>query len=272
MHAIERIIAREVLDSRGHPTVEAEVHATGGAVGRAIVPSGASTGSAEACELRDTTAERYDGRGVLTAVDHVRTIIAPALIGLDPANQRTIDRRLLELDPTPQKTRLGGNALLVVSLATAHAAAAVRGLSLFRHLHDLVRQTDLSAPEPRMPLPMINMISGGLHAGGNLDFQDFLVIPVAAESIAVGLEWTVRVYRRLGKLLADAGFEARLIGDEGGYGPRLPSNTAAAEFLVLRDRNGKIATGNRRDDRSRRCQHSLSSGRPLSAGCHRAAS
>jgi len=153
-----------------------------------------------------------------------------------------IDRRLLELDASPQKTKLGGNALLAVSLAAAHAAAAVRGVPLYRHFHDVFRQLDPRAPQPRMPRPMINMISGGLHAGGNLDFQDFLIMPVGAPSIAVGLEWSVRVYRELGRLLAEAGYESHLVGDEGGYGPRLASNAAAAEFIVRAIEAAKLQT------------------------------
>ncbi len=232
MTTITKILAREVLDSRGNPTVEAEVRTVGGNWGRAIVPSGASTGAAEAHELRDADLARYDGRGVRRAVAHVRDVIGPALAGSDPVDQQSVDAKLLALDGTAEKRVLGGNALLAVSLATAHAAAAVRGLPLYRHLADLSKQFDPGAPQPRMPLPMVNMISGGLHAGGNLDFQDFLIMPVGAESFATGLEWSVRVYRRLGKLLADAGYEGRLVGDEGGYGPRLPSNALAAEFVV----------------------------------------
>ncbi|HEV3136395.1 MAG TPA: phosphopyruvate hydratase [Pirellulales bacterium] len=232
MTTISNVIAREVLDSRGDPTVEAEVHTSGGVWGRAIVPSGASTGAAEACELRDRTAARYDGRGVLEAVAHVRDTIGPAVLGLDPADQAALDAQLLELDDSPQKTRLGGNALLAVSLAGAHAGAASNGIPLYRHLNDVFRRLDPSAPQPRMPLAMINMISGGLHAGGNLDFQDFLIMPIGAENITLGFEWAVRVYRRLGSLLTAAGFEGRLVADEGGYGPRLGSNGQAAEFVV----------------------------------------
>jgi enolase len=231
MARIEKIWAREVLDSRGNSTVEAEAFA-GDASARAIVPAGASTGSAEAHELRDGDSSRYDGRGVLQAVDNIRSVIAPALSGYDPLDQQAIDRRILELDGTPQKTRLGGNALLAVSLATAHLAARVRGVPLWRHLNDLLHQVDPGAPAPRIPPPMINMISGGLHAGGNLDFHDFMILPVGAADYATGLEWTVRVYRRLGELLRAAGYEGHLVGDEGGYGPKLPSNLAAAEFVV----------------------------------------
>lgn len=229
---ISRIVAREVLDSRGNPTVEAEVHTRSGAAGRAIAPSGASTGASEAFELRDTASTRYDGRGVRQAVTNVRETIAPALAGYEVTDQRGIDTRLIELDGTPDKRRLGANAILAVSLATAHAAAAARRAPLFKHLHDLVRQFDTSAPPPRMPLPMVNMISGGLHAGGNLDFQDYLIKPNGAASYAEGLEWIVRVYRRLGSLLTASGYEGRLVGDEGGYGPRLKSNSEAIELVL----------------------------------------
>jgi enolase len=232
---ITKIHAREVLDSRGNPTVEVDMWCDDESMGRAIVPSGASTGKFEACERRDGDPARYDGRGVLTAVDNVNRIVAAAVIGIDPVNQAKLDARLLELDPSAQKTVLGANALLGVSLAAAHAAAASRRLPLFRHLNDLWNAGDdsgVAAISPRMPLPMVNMISGGLHAGGNLDFQDFLILPNGAPSYRVGLEWILRVYRRLGELLTAAGYEGRLVGDEGGYGPRLTSNAEAAEFVV----------------------------------------
>ncbi len=232
MTAITHITAREVLDSRGNPTVEAEVRTQGGAWGRAIAPSGASTGTAEAHELRDGDPARYDGRGVQQAVAHVSREISAALVNADVRDQRAIDSRLIALDGTPQKSRLGANALLAVSLAVAHAAAASRQLPLFRHLAELAREHDPGTPAPRMPLPMVNMISGGLHGGGNLDFQDYLIMPVGAPNYAVGLEWIVRVYRRLGELLTAGGYEGRLVGDEGGYGPRLSSNAAAVEMVV----------------------------------------
>jgi enolase len=234
---ISRIHAREVLDSRGQPTVQVEVANRDGTRGSAIVPAGASTGKAEACELRDGDPNRYDGLGVLKAVSHVNDVLENAIIGHDPADQVGIDRLLCGLDGTPQKSELGGNAILGVSLAVAHAAAATARLPLYRHLNDLWRRAaadsrpDIWTPS-RMPLPMTNMISGGLHAGGNLDFQDFLVLPVGALDYGTGLEWIVRVYRRLGILLRDAGYEGRLVGDEGGFGPRLPSNQAAVEFVV----------------------------------------
>ncbi|HEY2893694.1 MAG TPA: phosphopyruvate hydratase, partial [Pirellulales bacterium] len=232
MSAISRILAREVLDSRGRPTVEAEVHTDDGAHGRAIVPSGASTGAFEAHELRDHDLQRYDGRGVRRAVRHLNEIIAPALVGLDPTDQGQVDAVLLALDPSAGKEQLGANSVLAASMAVAHAAAAFRGIPLFIHLNELLKAALSSAPAPRMPVPMINMISGGLHAGGNLDFQDVLIIPHGAADIATQLEWSVRIYGRLGRLLDAAGYEGRLVGDEGGYGPRLASNREAIEFVV----------------------------------------
>ncbi len=221
---IERVHAREVLDSRGNPTLEAEVFCAGGAGGRAIVPSGASTGRHEARELRDGDARHFGGKGVLRAVGHVRGEIAARLHGLPVTDQALIDRTLCELDGTPDKSRLGANALLGVSLAAAHAAAAHRRLPLWRHL-------DVRG-EARMPLPMVNLISGGLHAGGNLDFQDFLLLPVGARSYSEALQMTVAVYRALGATLTRHGFEGVLVGDEGGFGPRLGSNEQAVEMAL----------------------------------------
>ena len=235
MNHISGIQAREVLDSRGRPTVEVDVLVGGRLSGRAIVPSGASTGAAEALELRDGDPRRYDGLGVLRAVANVNQIIAPVLVGADPADQLAVDEKLLALDPSPQKSQLGANAILGVSLATAHAGASIRDVPLYRHCYDClvaVAGNDGAIPQPRMPLPMTNMISGGLHAGHNLDFQDVLVIPHAAPDFKTGLEWIVRVYNRLGNLLAAAGYEGRLVGDEGGFGPRLESNEQAIQFVV----------------------------------------
>ena len=243
MSAIQQIHAREVLDSRGRPTVEVEVEveldAGGEAWGRAIVPSGASTGAAEARELRDGDPSRYDGLGVRTAIQNIHAEIAPALQGWDCRDQARVDQRLLELDPTPAKQRLGGNALLGVSLAVAHAGAAATGVPLYVHLGDVIRiawrdapGSVVPCPAPKLPLPMTNMISGGLHAGGNLDFQDVLVTPVGAPDYPTALEWIVRVYRRLGQALTDAGYEGRLVGDEGGFGPRLKSNREAVKLVV----------------------------------------
>lgn len=240
MDPITRVIAREVLDSRGDPTVEVELHCASGARGVAIVPSGASTGSAEACELRDGDRERYGGRGVLRAVDNVRQVLGPAVLGWDPSEQAALDRLLCGLDGTPGKERLGANAILGVSLAAAHAAAASRRVPLYVHLNQLWRGLLAQDPQPadsgvlapRLPLPMTNMISGGLHAGGNLDFQDFLVLPSGAAGYAEGLEWLVRLSRAVSQELTARGFEGRLVADEGGYGPRLPNNAAALEVLT----------------------------------------
>jgi enolase len=235
---ISKIHAREVLDSRGKPTVEVEVTCSDGAFGRAIVPSGASTGRAEALELRDTHLPWYEGQGVQQAVDNVNNTLGPALLGYNADDQPAIDTRLLQLDSSPQKSNLGGNSLLGISLATAHAAAASQGIPLYRHINNL-----LPALAPAMPLPMTNMISGGLHAGGNLDFQDVLIAPVGAPDYRIGLEWIVRVYRRLGELLTHAGYEGRLVGDEGGYGPRLESNRQAVEFVVRAIEAAKLRPG-----------------------------
>ncbi|HWB00718.1 MAG TPA: phosphopyruvate hydratase, partial [Pirellulales bacterium] len=179
--------------------------------------------------------ERYSGRGVLNAVRNVETYLRPALDGMDATDQFAVDARLIELDPSPRKTKFGGNAMLGVSLAVAHAAAAVQKIPLYRHISHLwqrIMPGSAALVHPRLPLPMTNMISGGVHAGGNIDFQDFLIMPVGAGSYAEALEWIVRVSRRLGALLRDGGFEGRLVGDEGGYGPRLKSNQQAAEFVV----------------------------------------
>lgn len=247
---IERVHAREVLDSRGKPTLEAEVWCDSKLAGSAIVPSGASTGSAEAHELRDGDANRYDGMGVRHAVTIINDTLSPALAGLGCTDQQALDQRLLELDPTPQKNKLGGNTLLAVSLAVAHAGASVRGLPLWQHLQDcFVGEAQHHSPlttrhslRPKMPLPMVNMISGGKHAGGNLDFQDILIQPVGTSDYPTQLEWIVRVYRRLSKLLIDAGYEGYLVGDEGGFGPRLTSNREAVEFVVRAIEAAKLAS------------------------------
>jgi enolase len=222
--AITRIHAREVLDSRGQPTVEVEVHCQSGVWGRAIVPSGASTGRHEARELRDSQQTRYGGKGVVQAVANVRERIAQRLVGMAVKDQAGIDRALCELDETPDKSRLGANAILGVSLASAHAAAAVGQVPLWRYLD--------REGKGRLPLPMVNMISGGLHAGGNLDLQDFLLLPIGARSYSEALEMTVAVYHSLGATLTSHHFEGYLVGDEGGFGPRLTSNEQAIEMIL----------------------------------------
>jgi enolase len=201
------------------------------------LPSGASTGRHEAVELRDLHDPRYGGLGVFRAVENVRSVIAPALAGMDLDDQSAIDAKLIELDGTPNKGRLGANALLGVSLAVAHAAAAARREELFVHLNRLwgrraVVGRGSALGEPALPMPMVNMISGGLHAGGNLDIQDVLTIPVAAKSYSEALEVTVALYCAVGKVLSKQGFEASLVGDEGGFGPRLRDNEQAFAIVV----------------------------------------
>ncbi len=238
MITLKTLKARQVLDSRGRPTVEVEAITSTGVVGRAIVPSGASTGRHEALELRDAGNPRYGGLGVLMAVENVTREIAPAVAGMDLEDQAGLDARLVAIDGTPNKSRLGANALLGVSLAAAHAAAAARGEELFGHLNRLWRDgtlasnPDSTSVEPIMPIPMVNMISGGLHAGGNLDIQDVLIIPAGAASYSEALEMTVALYRATGAVLKERGFEAALVGDEGGYGPRLRDNEQAFEVVV----------------------------------------
>ncbi len=245
---IERIHAREVFDSRGKPTIEVEVMCVGARPGRAIVPSGASTGRFEAAELRDRDAARLDGFGVKQAVRNVETEIATALIGQDADHQAAIDQRLINLDGTPQKSRLGANAILGTSLAVAYASAEARGLAPVARFHEIWQATLVVPPSggtnapPKggttsgqkmlLPLPMVNMISGGLHAGRQLEFQDFLILPVGASSYSQALEWIVTVYRRLGQVLTKRGHEGVLVGDEGGYGPKLRSNLEAIELVV----------------------------------------
>ena len=232
---LTRLKAREVLDSRGRPTVEVEAHLSGGASGRAIVPSGASTGRHEALELRDADEPRYGGFGVRRALRHVVEEIAPAVAGMDADDQAAVDARLVELDGTPSKSRLGANAVLAVSMAVAHAAAAARGEELYVHLNRLylAHLGPGVVCEPSLPMPMVNMISGGLHAGGNLDFQDFLMIPVGATSYGQALETVVKVYQAVGGVLRTMGDpSAHLVADEGGYGPRLRTNAHAVEHLL----------------------------------------
>ena len=238
MITLKELRARQVLDSRGRPTVEVDAIASTGAIGRAIVPSGASTGCHEAHELRDAESPRHGGLGVIQAVNNVTSVIAPAVIGMELDDQLTLDSKLLELDGTPNKGRLGANALLGVSLAVAHAAAAARGEELFIHLNRLWRERlepgdrERIASAPTLPLPMVNMISGGLHAGRNLDIQDVLIIPVGAASYSQALEMSVAMYRAVGGVLAERGLESALVGDEGGYGPKLRDNEHALEIVV----------------------------------------
>ena len=222
MPRISRIVAREVLDSRGNPTVEAEVTLEGGARGRAIVPSGASTGEHEARELRDG-GSRYGGKGVATAVANVNNEIASALVGSDASDQAALDDRLCALDGTPNKSRLGANALLAVSLATAHAAAANGDKPLYAHL---------GGDEARvLPVPMMNVVNGGAHADNNVDLQEFMVMPIGAPSFSEALRWGVETYHALKSLLHERGLSTA-VGDEGGFAPNLRSNEEAIAILV----------------------------------------
>jgi enolase len=223
MFDIEEIVAREVLDSRGNPTVEAEVLLAGGAVGTAIVPSGASTGSREALELRDGDRSRFWGKGVLKAVGHVNDEIADALVGLDARDQAGIDGALIELDGSEDKSRLGANALLAVSLATARAAAEQSGLALYRYLGGTAAFV--------LPVPCMNLINGGAHADNSLDIQEFMAVPLGFTSFAGALRAGVEVFHALRDRLK-AAKHVTAVGDEGGFAPNLPSNRAALEFLV----------------------------------------
>ncbi|HEX3061933.1 MAG TPA: phosphopyruvate hydratase [Usitatibacter sp.] len=223
MTAIVEVVAREILDSRGNPTVEADVLVESGALGRAAVPSGASTGSREAIELRDGDPQRYFGKGVQKAVDHVNTEICEAVLGLDASEQAHIDRVLVDLDGTENKSRLGANAILAVSVACAKAAAEETGLPLYRYFGG-------SAPR-RMPVPMMNVINGGAHANNTLDFQEFMVLPVGFDSFRDALRCGSEIFHTLKKMIDKEGMSTA-VGDEGGFAPNLPSNEAAIQWLL----------------------------------------
>ena len=221
--AIAEVHAREVLDSRGNPTVEVEVRLSGRGWGRAIVPSGASTGAHEAVELRDEDTARYGGKGVLHAVANVNAEIAAAVAGHDALDQAGLDRALVELDGTPNKRRLGANALLGVSLAVAHAAAAAQGQPLYRYLG--------GASAHRLPVPLVNILNGGKHALNSTDFQEFMIAPIGAPTFAEALRWAAETFHALGALLHERGF-ATTVGDEGGYAPSLETNEAAISMVL----------------------------------------
>jgi len=223
MSAIVDVIAREILDSRGNPTVEADVLLESGVMGRAAVPSGASTGEKEAIELRDGDKQRYLGKGVLKAVENVNTEIAEAIIGLDAAEQAFIDQTMIELDGTESKSRLGANAILAVSMAVARAAAEESGLPLYRYLGGAARM--------EMPVPMMNIINGGAHATGGADIQEFMIIPVGAQSFREALRYGAEVFHALKAILHHRGL-ATTVGDEGGFAPALGSNEAALKVIV----------------------------------------
>ena len=223
MSTIKNIKAREILDSRGNPTVEVEVKLADGTTGRAAIPSGASTGKHEAVELRDKDESRFNGLGVLKAVANVNEDIATNIVGMPATNQTAIDKKLIELDGTPDKSRLGANAVLGASLAVAHAAANLAHTSLYHHLGKTSRYT--------LPVPMMNILNGGKHASDSTDFQEFMVVPTGASSFRQALQMGTEVYHSLKRVLKDRGLNTN-VGDEGGFAPSLPSNKEAIEAVL----------------------------------------
>jgi len=223
MSAIVDIVGREILDSRGNPTVECDVLLESGVMGRASVPSGASTGSREAIELRDGDKSRYLGKGVLKAVEHINTEISEAVLGLDASEQAFLDRTLIDLDGTDNKSRLGANAMLAVSMAVARAAAEEAGLPLYRYFG--------GSGAMQMPVPMMNVVNGGAHANNNLDLQELMIIPVGAPSFREALRYGAEVFHALKKILHDKGMSTA-VGDEGGFAPSVPNHEAAIQMIL----------------------------------------
>ncbi len=223
MSAIVDIVGREILDSRGNPTVECDVLLESGVMGRAAVPSGASTGSREAMELRDGDKSRYLGKGVLKAVDHINTEISEAVLGLDATEQAFLDKTLIDLDGTDNKSRLGANAILAVSMAVARAAAEESGLPLYRYLGGMSGM--------QLPVPMMNVINGGAHANNTLDIQEFMIIPVGAPSFREAVRWGAEVFHALKKIIGDKGMSTA-VGDEGGFAPNVANHEAAIELIL----------------------------------------
>ena len=223
MSAIVDIVGREVLDSRGNPTVECDVLLESGVMGRAAVPSGASTGSREAIELRDGDKKRYLGKGVLKAVEHINTEISEAVLGLDASEQAFLDKTLIDLDGTDNKSRLGANAMLAVSMAVARAAAEESGLPLYRYFGGM--------NGCQLPVPMMNVINGGAHANNNLDLQEFMIIPVGAPSFREALRWGAEVFHALKKIIHDKGMSVA-VGDEGGFAPNVENHEAAIQLIL----------------------------------------
>jgi enolase len=224
---ITRVHARQILDSRGNPTVEADVYVGAGARGRAAVPSGASTGEHEALELRDGDKTRYLGKGVLKAIANVNTEIAKAVAGLDAADQRGLDKRMIELDGTPTKSRLGANAILAVSMAAARGAAAAQNLPLYKYLARY--STDSTAN--LLPVPMMNILNGGAHADSSVDFQEFMVMPIGAPNFSEALRWGVEIFHALKSALKKHGYSTA-VGDEGGFAPSCKSNEEAIQIVL----------------------------------------
>ncbi len=223
MSAIVDIVGREVLDSRGNPTVECDVLLESGVMGRAAVPSGASTGSREAIELRDGDKSRYLGKGVLKAVEHINTEISEAVLGLDASEQAFLDKTLIDLDGTDNKSRLGANAMLAVSMAVARAAAEESGLPLYRYLGGMGGM--------QLPVPMMNVINGGAHANNSLDLQEFMIIPVGAPSFREAVRWGAEVFHALKKIINDKGMSTA-VGDEGGFAPSVENHEAAIQLIL----------------------------------------
>ena len=234
MSAIVDIVGREVLDSRGNPTVECDVLLESGTMGRAAVPSGASTGSREAIELRDGDPKRYLGKGVLKAVEHINTDIAEAVLGLDASEQAFLDKTLIDLDGTDNKGRLGANAMLAVSMAVARAAAEEAGLPLYRYFGGMGGM--------QMPVPMMNVINGGAHANNNLDLQEFMIIPVGAPSFREALRYGAEVFHALKKIMHDKGMSVA-VGDEGGFAPNVDSHEAAIQLILQAIENAGFTAG-----------------------------
>jgi len=233
MSAIVDIVGREILDSRGNPTVECDVLLESGVMGRAAVPSGASTGSREAIELRDGDQARYLGRGVLKAVEHINTEISESVLGLDASEQAFLDKTLIDLDGTDNKSRLGANATLAVSMAVARAAAEEAGLPLYRYFG--------GSGGMQMPVPMMNVVNGGAHANNNLDLQELMIIPVGAPSLREAVRYGAEVFHALKKILHDKGMSIA-VGDEGGFAPNVPSHEAALEMILQAiDKAGYVA-------------------------------
>lgn len=222
---ITSVSALEIIDSRGQPTLEAEVQLSDGSRGRAAVPSGASTGALEACELRDEDAKRFRGKGVKKAVANVESVIQSALVGMDPSDQRALDQTMIELDGTPNKSKLGANALLAVSLANAHALAVAKGQWLYQSLLDQTQSI------PTLPTPMMNILNGGAHADNKVDIQEFMVMPVGVADFSSAIQAGAEIFHALKGILKAKGLNTA-VGDEGGFAPDLPSNEAALELLV----------------------------------------
>ena len=234
MSVIERVKAREILDSRGNPTVEVDVHLDDGAFGRAGVPSGASTGSREALELQDGDKKRFGGKGVAKAVANVNEVIAPALAGQEATDQEAIDAKLLALDGTANKDKLGANAILGVSMAVARAAAESRGLPLYRYLGGVGARL--------LPVPMLNVLNGGAHADNSVDFQEFMIAPVGAPSFREAMRWAAECYQALKSTLKSKGLGTG-VGDEGGFAPNLKANVEAIEVILAAIDKAGFAAG-----------------------------